>query len=115
VDPTLWARARGRTGAELFVRPFAGAALKPSVYAGELDPIRGWVSPVYGRREPAPLLVYSTVTTLPLRLMTVLLPSAGPRATAPAVSATLDRSGAPVGLVFDDTGERVTFGGRTEP
>jgi len=115
VAPTLWARARGRSGAELFVRPFAGAPLKASVHAGELDPMRGWVSPVYGRREPAPLLVYSTVTTLPLRLMTVLLPSAGPCAAAPAVSASLDRNGAPVGLVFDDTGERITLGGRAEP
>ena len=55
VDPTLWARARGRSGTELLVRPFASVALKASVHTGELDPLRGWVSPIYGRREPAPL------------------------------------------------------------
>jgi hypothetical protein len=31
------------------------------------------------------------------------------------VSAALDPTGVPVGLVFDDTGERITFGGRAEP
>jgi hypothetical protein len=110
VDPTLWARARGRSGTELLVRPFASVALKASVHTGELDPLRGWVSPVYGRREPAPLLVYSTVTTLPLRVLTLLLPSAGPRATVPSVSSVIDASGAPVGLVLEDAGERIAFG-----
>ncbi len=96
VDPTLWARARGRTGTELLVRPFAS-------------------SPIYGRRVPAPLLVYSTVTTLPLRVLTLLLPSAGPRAAAPAVSSVIDASGAPVGLVLEDAGERIAFGERGLP
>jgi hypothetical protein len=115
VDPTLWARARGRSGTELLVRPFASVALKASVHTGELDPLRGWVSPIYGRREPAPLLVYSTVTTLPLRVLTLLLPSAGPRAAAPSVSPVIDASGAPVGLVLDDAGERIAFGERGLP
>ena len=115
VDPTLWARARGRTGTELLLRPFASVALKGSVHTGELDPIRGWVSPVYGRREPAPLLVYSTVTTLPLRVLTLLLPSAGPRAAAPSVSSVIDASGVPVGLVLEDAGERIAFGERGLP
>jgi len=115
VDPNLWARARGRTGTELLVRPFASVALKASVHAGELDPMRGWISPVYGRREPAPLLVYSTVTTLPLRVLTLLLPSSGPRAAAPSVSLVIDASGAPVGLVLEDAGERIAFGERGLP
>ena len=115
VDPTLWARARGRTGTELLVRPFASVALKASVHTGELDPMRGWISPIYGRRVPAPLLVYSTVTTLPLRVLTLLLPSAGSRAAAPAVSSVIDASGVPVGLVLEDAGERIAFGERGLP
>jgi hypothetical protein len=110
VDPTSWARARGRAGGELLVRPFANVALKAGVHVGELDPFRGWVSPIYGRREPAPLLVYSTVATLPLRIVTLLLPSAGPRVAVPAVSSLVDAAGAPVGLAFEATGERIAFG-----
>jgi Heparinase II/III-like protein/Heparinase II/III N-terminus len=115
VDPTLWARARGRTGTELLVRPFASVALKASVHTGDLDPLRGWVSPIYGRREPAPLLVYSTVTTLPLRVLTLLLPSAVPHAAVPSVSSVSGADGAPVGLVLEDTGERLAFGERGLP
>ena len=115
VDPTLWARARGRTGSELLVRPFATVALKASLHTGELDPPRGWVSPVYGRREPAPLLVYSTVTTLPLRVLTLLLPSPGPHAAVPSVSSVIGAGGAPAGLMFEDAGERIAFGERGLP
>jgi hypothetical protein len=104
VDPALWARARGRSGTELLVRPFASVALKASVHTGELDPVRGWVSPVYGRR-----------TTLPLRVLTLLLPSSGPHAAVPAVSSVIDASGAPVGLVLEDAGERIAFGERGLP
>ena len=115
VDPTLWARARGRTGSELLVRPFASVTLKASVHSGELDPLRGWVSPVYGRREPAPLLVYSTVTTFPLRVLTLLLPSRGPRASAPSVSSVAGADGEPIGLVLEATGERLAFGEHGRP
>src|SRR5207245_9201095 len=38
VDPTLWARARGRTGTELLVRPFASVPLKASAPTGALAP-----------------------------------------------------------------------------
>lgn len=114
-DPTLWARARGRTGRALLVRPFASVALKPSVHTGELDPPRGWVSPIYGRREPAPLLVYSTVTTFPVRVLTLLWPSPGGHAAPPSVTLTTDAEGAPTGLVLEDTGERIVFGERGLP
>jgi len=77
--------------------------------------VRGWVSPVFGRRTPAPLLVYSSVTTLPLRVLTLLLPSSGPHAAVPAVSSVIDASGAPVGLVLEDAGERIAFGERGMP
>ena len=59
--------------------------------------------------------MYSAVTTLPLRVLTVLLPSARPRAAAPAVSPVVDASGAPVGIVLEDAGERIAFGERGLP
>ena len=97
------------------MRPFASVALKASVHTGELDPLRGWVSPIYGRREAAPLLVYSTVTTLPLRVLTLLLPSARPHAAVPSVSPEVDAAGIPVGLVLEDAGERIAVGDRGLP
>src|SRR2546426_6730119 len=60
VDPTLWTRARGRRGGELLVRPFANVSLKASVHSGEFAPLQGWTSPEYGRRQPSPVLIYST-------------------------------------------------------
>ncbi len=68
-----WVRAQGKGGA-LWVRPFAGVSLRRAIHSGEVDPIRGWISPDYGLRTPAPLLVYSTVERLPLRIVTLLVP-----------------------------------------
>jgi len=102
VDRMLWARARGRTGRGLLIRPFAAVPLSASVHSGEFVPMQGWVSTAYGRRSPAPALVYSTMTILPLRIMTVLLPTVDPNADAPVVSPLVGRDRVPVGLMFDD-------------
>jgi heparinase II/III-like protein len=102
VDSTLWARAHGRAGRGLFIRPFAPVPLSASVWWGELVPMQGWVSPVYGRRAPAPALAYSTVTNLPLRIMTLLLPTVDSHADVPSVAPLIGRDRVPVGLVFDD-------------
>jgi hypothetical protein len=48
-------------------------------------------------------------------VLTLLLPSAGPRAAAPSVSSVIDASGAPVGLVLEDAGERIAFSERGLP
>jgi len=110
VDPTLWARACGRGGRGLLVRPFANVSLKAGVHCGEFAPMQGWISPEYGRREPSPVLIYSTVTRLPLRIMTLLLPTLDPRVTAPAVAPVVGENRLPVGLVFEDEDEIVSFG-----
>src|SRR5262249_45623599 len=70
------ARAADPDGRCLHVRAFSTVALKAELAEGELTPPRGWMSPDYGRREPAPLLVYTAVTRLPLRIVTLLAPSA---------------------------------------
>lgn len=102
VDHTLWARAHGRAGRGLLIRPFAAVPLSAHVHSGELVPMQGWVSTAYGRRSPAPALVYSTVTSLPLRILTVLLPSVDSRADTPGVTSLVGKDRMPVGLVFDD-------------
>jgi hypothetical protein len=84
VDASLSTRAwiDGRAG--LLLRPFAAAPLKAEVHEGELDPPRGWVSPDYGVRHPAPLVRYTTVTRLPLRIVTLLYPTEDVLAEPPA-------------------------------
>jgi hypothetical protein len=113
VTPALWARARGARGQGLLVRPFTTARLKAEVRAGDPSPIQGWVSPDYGIRRPAPVLVYATVARLPVRIATLLLPTGDPFVEPPGVSVVLGDGPSPVALAFDD-GETVRFGGRDE-
>lgn len=105
VDPTLWARAQGPDGRGLLLRPFATVALKAEVRDGEVAPMQGWVSPDYGQRRPAPVLVYTAVAPLPLRLLTLLYPTETPGGPQPAVAPLLDEAGTAVGLVFERSGE----------
>lgn len=109
VDPELWARARTPDGRGLLVRPFAPVPLKGEIHEGELAPIRGWVSPEYGQRRPAPLVIYSAVAGLPLRVVTVLWPTPDPAALPPAVSPLTAGGPGPAGVVFEETRERVRF------
>jgi len=74
--------------------------------------MEGWVSPDYGQRQPAPVIVYSTTAPLPLRIVTLLLPRAGTAAPPPAVSPLLGEGQGLVGLVFEATDETVSIEGR---
>jgi hypothetical protein len=114
VTPDLWARGRGAGGGALLLRAFAAVPLKAEVRCGEPAPIEGWVSPDYGQRCPAPALVYSAVTTLPVRIATLLWPSAEPRAVPPRVSAVMGNGLQPVALTFEDRGETVRFADAAE-
>ena len=66
--------------------------------------MQGWISAEYGRRQPAPVLVYSVVTRAPLRIMTLLWPTSDPHATAASVAPLFGEDTMPVGLVFEDIG-----------
>ena len=109
LQSALWARAAGRGGHGLFIRPFTTVPLHAEVLAGQRAPIQGWVSPDYGRRQPAPVLVYSAVARLPLRIVTLLYPTRDPLASAPVVSPVVDGDDQPVGLVFEEREECVRF------
>jgi len=99
VGPDLWARARVSEGRGLLIKPFAAVSLKGEVHEGDLAPIQGWISPEYGRRGPAPALIYSTVARLPLCIMTLLLPTERLFAAPPAVIPLLGAATALLGIV----------------
>jgi hypothetical protein len=105
----LWARARGPLGHGLLVHPLAAVPLKGEILEGCLDPPRGWTSPHYGQRCPAPVLVYSAVAMLPFRIVTVLWPSRDARAPLPLVR-PLEGDGPGLdGLLLESTQQRIRF------
>ena len=97
-----WVRARGPRGHALLVRAFAATPFDIHVAEGATSPLEGWVSSDYGRREPAPILIYSARACLPLRVVTLLFPVDAAEEPAPAVRPLLDAEGVPHGLAFDD-------------
>jgi hypothetical protein len=108
LGPGLWASAAAG-GRGLLLCPFASAPLQPRLRQGGLEPAEGWVSPDYGQRRPAPVVVYSASARLPLRVITLLLPGAEPWALPPPVSALVRDGEGPTGLVFGGGEETVTI------
>lgn len=105
----LWAVAHGTRGRGLLIRAFSTVPLKVDLLRGELQPIRGWYSPDYGQRQPAPVLIYSAVSRLPLRILTLILPTESLPSPEPDVLPLLGDSGGLVGLIFRDRGEQIVF------
>jgi hypothetical protein len=101
-----WVRATrdGRRG--LLVRPFASAPVKASVREGLREPMEGWISTAYGQMEPAPVLVFSAATQLPMRIITVLWPAENTN-TVPDIEVIRDEKGRLTGVRTDS--ESVTF------
>jgi hypothetical protein len=112
LDSTLWARAHRSKGCGLFIRSFTTVPLTATIIEGALNPIQGWVAPDYGQRRPAPVLIYSTVTRLPLRIVTLLLPTENPFAHPPTVSPLIGEDTEPVGLIFGDGRKVIICGER---
>lgn len=105
-----WIRAMTPDGRSLFIKSFAATPLQAEIHEGEVEPIRGWISPDYGLRVPAPLLCYSTVIRLPLRIVTLLVPGNGNLADPPdAVTSEADGN---MRLVLDGGRETVHVGSR---
>jgi hypothetical protein len=100
LDAGLWARAVKNTSAGVIVHALATVPLKASLLEGEIDPGQGWVSPLYGDHQPAPLLLYSAVARLPARIVTLLIPTGDPLGPLPTVSAVLE-NGLLVGVLLD--------------
>jgi hypothetical protein len=85
IDPWPWVRARGAAGHGLLLRTMATVPLAIRVVAGQEQPPEGWVSPDYGRRVPAPMVVHTAITRLPLRILSLVLPLDDASAAAPDV------------------------------
>jgi hypothetical protein len=113
VDLTLgahpWARAQTAGGPVLWICPFPAAPVQPALKCGETSPIRGWISPEFGRKTPAPMLIYSFAVALPWRIVTLLLPDRQGMTTPPAVRAIYDDAGQPAGIAFDRPRRVVRF------
>jgi len=106
--PRSWTRATA-AGRALLVRPFSEAPLQQRVSHGRREPMEGWISPDYGQRHPAPMIVYSATARLPFRIVTLLLPIADPDAPPPAVTPLRDEGRRLAGLVFEATSETVSL------
>jgi hypothetical protein len=102
--PESWVRAETAKGRVFWVAAFASQPLKVEIACGGLAPIRGWMSSDYGQRQPAPMLTYSSLATLPWRCLTLLFPEAASSALAPPVSPLYDRARRPLGLTFERSG-----------
>jgi heparinase II/III-like protein len=110
-DRSGWIRAQGTEHHGLLVRAFATVPLRADLREGALNPKQGWYSSDYGRREPAPVLVYSVRTRLPLRIVSFLVPIEPAAAPPPPVSPLIVEGpdGRPefAGLVFGQRQERI--------
>ncbi len=105
-----WVGAVGPRRRGLLLRAFARRPLEIRIEEGATAPIEGWISPNYGQREPAPILIYGSVERLPLRILTLLLPVEDPAAVPPAVQPLLDQGGEPFGLTFGGWSQPIRFG-----
>jgi hypothetical protein len=104
-----WMRATGPEGRGLLVRAFAATPLQVETHEGCVEPIRGWMSPDYGLRVPAPQLVYTALEQLPLRIVTLLVPLDDG---VPPPQAILVPATDGVNLMFGDAQETIRVGDR---
>jgi hypothetical protein len=108
-----WIRARGHFGHALLLRSFADKPIRVALAEGSTAPIRGWVSTDYGRRAPAPVVTCSAQTSLPLRIMTFLLPCEDAAAQIPALTPILRNPSDIAGVRFLDEGTTVLIDDNT--
>jgi hypothetical protein len=101
LDPSGWVRAGHGTQEGLLLHAFSTSALKAAILEGETEPKQGWVAADYGDHHPAPMLVYSLTAQLPVRIVTLLLPTDTLLASPPPVSPVTE-GGWIRGLTFDD-------------
>lgn len=96
IEADGWLRARGDDGHALLLRVVTPTTFSTRIAEGARAAGGGWVSTVYGRRVPAPLIVFSGSARLPLRVATILVPLRDPDAPAPSVSDVVQRSFRPL-------------------
>lgn len=102
-----WSRATRNGERGLLLRAFASSPVEASVREGRRDPMEGWVSSNYGCMEPAPSVVFTAETRLPLRIVTVLWPAEDIHKT-PDIEVLRDANGRPSGMIHTPS-ESITF------
>ncbi len=112
LERSPWVAARGPSGPGLFAIVFGTVPLRPGVLEGSLDPIGGWVSPVFGRRLPAPALCYRAEGRFPIRIATLLLPVEQCSAPTPRVAPLMGEGPSLCGLMINDGEEVILIGDR---
>jgi hypothetical protein len=100
LDADQWVRVGESSGNGLFIRAFSAVPLRVVLAEGEVEPRRGWISTDYGVQAPAPMLVYSTIGVIPVRIVTLLFP-AERLVSVPHVSALVE-AGAVTGLILNE-------------
>jgi uncharacterized heparinase superfamily protein len=112
VDASGWARAGSPDGPGLLIRSFSASPLKCEIHEGELSPVQGWVSRDYGRHCPAPALVYSAVARLPVRVLSLIVPTEHVAGPLPEVATLTGEDAGLTGLSFGRGSEAVRFDDR---
>jgi uncharacterized heparinase superfamily protein len=108
IDDAGWVCATRNDGHALLLRAFASAPFEIDVREGRRDPMEGWVSRDYGQIEPAPVLVYTATTKLPVRILTLLWPAENVDE-LPNVDVIRDSQNRPCGVTLRDRFESIIF------
>jgi hypothetical protein len=108
LEPDGRADAVLASGARLWVLPLSTCELQAFVKMGDTQPIRGWISPDYGVRQAAPMLVHAGLAALPMRVITVLYPDHASDERAPSVRA-IGHDGIPTAVHVQPTNVTVHF------
>jgi hypothetical protein len=103
------ARVETARGSVVWISPISSVALDAAVATGDFAPIRGWISPDYGLRVPSPMLIYSTTSPLPVRVITVWYPDRARALSPPAVHPILGRDGLAAGVRVEPARVSVRF------
>jgi hypothetical protein len=93
-------------GSVLWILPFANVPIANEIRSGEVEPIRGWISERYGHKQPAPALVCSAHTQMPMRAITVLYPTRDRNDSPPGVE-TLCDNGSLIGVLVSGRSVRL--------
>jgi hypothetical protein len=104
-----WVHARAPGGAGLWIRCLANVDLTTRIAEGREAPAEGWVSPDYGQRRPAPVMIVTAEALLPLRIITLLIPTAGEPGLPPEVSLLDGGETRPAGLLIDGGRDTLRF------
>jgi hypothetical protein len=75
-------RAKKAAGPNLLIYSLLPEKVEMKKTEGQLDPIQGWISPAYGKSEPAPVMINSQVASTPAVFLNVLVPVAGSKSPA---------------------------------